>query len=27
VDLLVDQIEDLIIIVEGEKFLNGGLLE
>jgi len=26
VDLLVNQIEDLIVIVEGEKFLNGGLL-
>jgi hypothetical protein len=25
-DLLVNQIEDLIVIVEGEKFLNGGLL-
>lgn len=27
VDLLVDQVEDLIIIVEGEKFLCGGLHE
>ena len=27
VDLLVDQVEDLIVIVEGEKFLSGGLLE
>lgn len=27
VDLLVNQIEDLIIVVEGEKFLNGHLLE
>lgn len=27
VDLLVNQIEDLIIIVEGEKFLCGGLHE
>ena len=27
VDLLVNQVEDLIVIVEGEKFLSGGLLE
>jgi len=26
VDLLVNQVEDLIIIVEGEEFLSGGLL-